>query len=105
MNFADKFQKNKAAIISALMGLVENFRPAKYPDAKTPKGRYAPSTKKTNKGATHKVNPVFRSRVVNDVTPAEYRHLHMGRNRTTIPNYKKKHAAPKARNVVVFNGF
>ena len=34
--------------------------------------------KKTQKGAIHKVNPVFRSRRVSKLTPAQYRHQHVG---------------------------
>lgn len=34
---------------------------------------------KTSKGATHKVNPTFRSRQIFAVTPAAYRHMHMGK--------------------------
>ena len=34
--------------------------------------------KKTQKGATHEVNPVFRSRKLSKLTPAQYRRQHVG---------------------------
>lgn len=66
-------------------------------------------TKKTQKGATHKVNPVFRGRTVFRIprkiigdrkfSPALYRYFHMGIV-TRTPNYKLPHPAPQGRNTV-----
>lgn len=63
---------------------------------------------KTRRGATHKQGKVFRARKKFDGTPAQYRRQHKGLLKTKasdgtvvkfVPNYKQKHAAPRARNV------
>ena len=36
------------------------------------------SRKKSQKGAVHKHNPTFKSRQILPMTPAQYRHMHMG---------------------------
>lgn len=53
--------------------------------------------KKTQKGATHVVNPVFRARKISRLTPAQYRAKHAGVVRI-VPSYLLPHAPPKWRN-------
>lgn len=36
---------------------------------------------KTRKGATHRVNPTFLSRQIMAVSPAQFRHQHMGKTK------------------------
>lgn len=53
--------------------------------------------KKTQRGATHVVNPTFKSRQILALTPALYRSMHRGKV-TITPNYLKPHPAPRWRN-------
>lgn len=56
-----------------LMSGVRGVLPERVTEDKDKKER-----KKTRKGATHKVNPVFKSRRLIKQTPAQYRRYHMG---------------------------
>ena len=51
--------------------------------------------KKTQKGATHIINPVFRSKRQHKLTPAQYRHQHAAnphKAAVTMAKKDKKHA-------------
>ena len=55
------------------------MHPAKYPDGKTPKGRYDKKNMgKTRKGAKHEKGKQFEPKQIFPVTPAQYRHRHLG---------------------------
>lgn len=57
---------------------------------------------KTRRGAIHTIGQVFKARKKFNGSPAQYRREHRGVV-TITPNYKQKHAAPRARNVWTSN--
>lgn len=77
-------QNNKhSGLAMALLGLAMNMKPANYPDGVTPKGRTdgAQKSSATRKKAEHIQGRHFLGRRIYQVTPAQYRHQHMGKSK------------------------
>lgn len=58
---------------------------------------YGGDKKKTQPGATHKVNPVFKPRQIYAMPPSMFRRMHKGVVKI-VPNYLKPSPAPRWRN-------
>ena len=103
MNTLKNFKMNDA--LSAMRGVAEALKRMSISvPMKSDKIEDRKKKKKTQKGAVHQINPVFKpGRTL--VAPSLYRRSHMGVVKI-IPNYKKSHPAPKGRNLVkgVSNG-
>lgn len=89
------FEKNKMLLIDALRALGERFRPL----ADSVNKDRVSKNQATKRGAKHKIGSTFRSKRVNTMTPAQYRHAHLGVV-VIEPNYKKQHPKPRGRNVI-----
>lgn len=67
--------------------LVQALQPASYsngaPRARVndEKYKYSDDRGATRPGAIHKVNATFHSRQIMPISPAQYRHLHMGKQK------------------------